>query len=331
MNTLVAVAIAPFGVGDELSKEVAEVVKVIRDSGLPNKTYSMFTEIEGEWDEVMKVVKNATFVLAEKGIRTEVIMKMDIRPGYNNMMTEKIDRMENQMQNKQKDKKMKFDISKYLILGRENTKNRTVEEVVKSAVEAGFTFIQIRSKEESAVEMIEDCLKVSALLKKMGKNEQVSLVVNDRLDVILAARERGAKIDGIHVGQTDIPVDICRKYLGKDSIIGLSAPTKDLISYVKSYNVKDIDYFGAGPVHETATKPDCGRDETGKVITKPLEELAELAKISPVPVVVGGGVKLKDIKPLKQSGIDGFFVITAITDAQNPYTAAKELCDAWKN
>ena len=98
MNTVVAVAIAPFGVGDELSKEVAEVVKVIRDSGLPNKTYSMFTEIEGEWDEVMKVVKNATFVLAEKGIRTEVIMKMDIRPGYNNMMTEKIDRMENQMQ-----------------------------------------------------------------------------------------------------------------------------------------------------------------------------------------------------------------------------------------
>ena len=66
MNTLVAVAIAPFGVGDELSKEVAEVVNVIRDSGLP--------------------------------IRTEVIMKMDIRPGYNNMMTEKIDRMENQMQ-----------------------------------------------------------------------------------------------------------------------------------------------------------------------------------------------------------------------------------------
>ena len=125
---------------------------------------------------------------------------------------------------------MKFDISKYLILGRENTKTRTVEEVVKSAVEAGFTFIQIRSKEESAVEMIEDCLKVSALLKKMGKSEQVSLVVNDRLDVILAARERGAKIDGIHVGQTDIPVDICRKYIGKESIIGMSAPTKDLNS-----------------------------------------------------------------------------------------------------
>jgi len=99
MNTLVAVAIAPFGVGDELSANVAEVVKVIRESGLPNKTYSMFTEIEGEWDKVMETVKKATFVLAEKGIRTEVIMKMDIRPGFENMMNEKLKRMEEKMEN----------------------------------------------------------------------------------------------------------------------------------------------------------------------------------------------------------------------------------------
>ena len=97
MNTLVAVAIAPFGVGDELSAEVAEVVKIIRNSGLKNRTYSMFTEIEGEWDEVMKVVKDATFVFAEKGIRTEVIMKMDIRPGFENMMSEKLERLEEKM------------------------------------------------------------------------------------------------------------------------------------------------------------------------------------------------------------------------------------------
>lgn len=93
MNTLVAVAIAPFGVGDELAAEVAEVVKVIRESGLPNKTYSMFTEIEGEWDAVMKVVKDATFVLAEKGIRTEVILKADIRPGYTDTMHGKTERL----------------------------------------------------------------------------------------------------------------------------------------------------------------------------------------------------------------------------------------------
>ncbi len=90
MNTLVAVAIAPFGVGDELAEHVAEVVRVIRASGLKNRTYSMFTEIEGEWDEVMRVVKDATFVLAEKGIRTEVILKADVRPGFENMMERKV-------------------------------------------------------------------------------------------------------------------------------------------------------------------------------------------------------------------------------------------------
>jgi len=95
MNTLIAVAIAPFGVGNELAQEVAEVVKVIRESGLPNRTTSMFTEIEGEWDEVMAVVKQATFVLAEKGIRTEVVLKADIRPGHVNTINSKIDKVNN--------------------------------------------------------------------------------------------------------------------------------------------------------------------------------------------------------------------------------------------
>lgn len=90
MNTLVAVAIAPFGVGDELADHVAEVVRVIRESGLKNRTYSMFTEIEGEWDDVMRVVKDATLVLAGKGIRTEVILKADIRPGFEGMMDRKV-------------------------------------------------------------------------------------------------------------------------------------------------------------------------------------------------------------------------------------------------
>ena len=90
MNTLVAVAIAPCGTGDELSAEVAEVVRVIRESGLPNRTTSMFTEIEGDWDD-------ATFVLASKGIRTEVVLKADIRPGFTDTMTGKLERMEAQI------------------------------------------------------------------------------------------------------------------------------------------------------------------------------------------------------------------------------------------
>ncbi len=94
MNTLVAVAIAPVGVGEELSKEVAKVIQVIRQSGLPYHTSSMFTEIEGSWDEVMEVVKQATFVLAEQGIRTEVVLKADIRPGYQDMMASKVEKID---------------------------------------------------------------------------------------------------------------------------------------------------------------------------------------------------------------------------------------------
>ena len=90
MNTLIAIAIAPFGVGEELSEQIAKVIRVIRESGLPNRTTSMFTEIEGEWDAVMAVVKKAAFVLAEQGIRTEVVLKADIRPGYTNMMQSKV-------------------------------------------------------------------------------------------------------------------------------------------------------------------------------------------------------------------------------------------------
>ena len=94
MNTLIAVAIAPLGVGDSLSSYVAEVVKVIEASGLPNRTTAMFTELEGEWDEVMKVVKDATFVLADKGIRTTVTLRADIRPGRTNMMKTKVERID---------------------------------------------------------------------------------------------------------------------------------------------------------------------------------------------------------------------------------------------
>lgn len=89
MNTLVAVAIAPCGTGDEFAPYVAEIVRIIRESGLPCKTNSMFTEIEGDWDDVMAAVKKATFYFAEKGIRMEVVLKADIRPGYTDMMTHK--------------------------------------------------------------------------------------------------------------------------------------------------------------------------------------------------------------------------------------------------
>ena len=94
MNTLVALCIAPCGTGDEFAPYVAEIVKIIRASGLSNRTNSMFTEIEGEWDDVMAVVKKATQYLTDQGFRTDVILKADIRPGYTNMMDAKVESVE---------------------------------------------------------------------------------------------------------------------------------------------------------------------------------------------------------------------------------------------
>ena len=87
--TVAAVAIAPSGVGAELSEYVAEAVEVIRESGLPNETNAMFTNIEGNLDDVLKAVRDATVKLAEQGYRTGVTLKLDIRPGFSGQISEK--------------------------------------------------------------------------------------------------------------------------------------------------------------------------------------------------------------------------------------------------
>lgn len=87
---------APAGTGDETSVHtaVAAAVKVVRESGLPNRTSSMFTEIEGEWDEVMDVIKRATEAVGRYGSRVSLVLKADIRPGHTGELTGKVDRLE---------------------------------------------------------------------------------------------------------------------------------------------------------------------------------------------------------------------------------------------
>lgn len=79
--TLFAFSVAPMTEGESVSAAVAEAVRIVRASGLPNRTTSMFTEIEGEWDEVMPVIKAATDVVSAGGHRTSLVIKADIRPG----------------------------------------------------------------------------------------------------------------------------------------------------------------------------------------------------------------------------------------------------------
>ena len=213
----------------------------------------------------------------------------------------------------------KLDISAYLVIGRENC-TRPVDEIVAAAVDEGFTCVQIRSKISSAREMISTLDKCAAQIRRLGKSDSVALLVDDRLDVVLAAREAGIKVDGVHVGQSDIPVDVCRKFLGEDSIVGLSANSPELIAVA---DASQIDYFGVGALHSTSTKTDAE-----KILG--FDELATLAEVSPRPIVVGGGVKLNDIAKLAATKVNGFFVVSAVAGAENPRLAARELVTAWK-
>jgi len=223
-----------------------------------------------------------------------------------------------------------LDISCYLVVGPENTLGRPVKDIVREAVRAGFTCVQIRSKVASARELIEECREAAEVLAELGKSESVVLLVDDRLDVALVAREMGIKVDGVHVGQSDIPPEVCRKLLGPDAVVGLSAPTLQLIDYAAHYDTEYIDYFGAGPLHETASKPESGLLADGRRITRTFDELAQLHKVSPVPVVVGGGVKAKDLPDLKKTGVEGFFCISAVAGAEKSFDAAREMVELWK-
>jgi uncharacterized protein (TIGR00106 family) len=97
---LVAFSVAPSGgktEGDSVSEAVAAAVKVVRASGLPHRTDSMFTTIEGNWDECMDVVKRATQACGEYGTRVALVLKADIRPGFTGEMTAKLERLESHL------------------------------------------------------------------------------------------------------------------------------------------------------------------------------------------------------------------------------------------
>ncbi|MDM7830416.1 MTH1187 family thiamine-binding protein [Cellulomonas edaphi] len=91
---LVAFSVAPLGAGESVTEAVVDAVRVVRDSGLPHRTDAMFTTIEGEWDEVMDVVKRATEAVGRHGNRVSLVLKADIRPGHTGQLDAKVARVE---------------------------------------------------------------------------------------------------------------------------------------------------------------------------------------------------------------------------------------------
>lgn len=223
-----------------------------------------------------------------------------------------------------------FDLSAYLVLGPDDCHGRPVTDVVAAALRGGVTFVQLRAKHTDAGAIITMARNIADVIAGADKADSVPLLIDDRLDAVLAARSLGIKVDGVHVGQTDVPATICRELLGPDAIVGLSANTTELFDVVDTMPRGIIDYIGAGAVHPTSTKPEATLIEKAGDDADSIAAIDKLSRITDYPVVAGGGVKLADIAPLARTGAAGWFVVSAIAGAPDPEAAARALVHAWQ-
>lgn len=181
---------------------------------------------------------------------------------------------------------------------------------VRAALAGGVTIMQLREKERTTRKYISLAQKVHALAQQFG----VPLIIDDRVDVALAA-----KAEGVHLGQSDMPINTAREILGDGFIIG--ATTKTAEQALEAYE-QGADYLGVGAIYPTTTKV--------KTVLTSTETLDAICKAVPIPVNAIGGLNKDNIDVLKGIGISGICAVSAIMKADDPKTAAEELSAAVK-
>ena len=200
---------------------------------------------------------------------------------------------------------MKFDSSMYFITDSTNYSEEEFLYRVEHALMGGITLLQLREKDKSTREYMELANKVHTLTKKYN----VPLIIDDRVDVALAI-----DAEGVHVGQSDMPVSTARKLMGDDKIVG--ATTKTVEQAVEAY-AQGADYLGVGAIYPTTTKV--------KTVLTSTETLGNICSAVPIPVNAIGGLNKDNIDVLKGIPIAGICVVSAIMKADDPKQAAVEL------
>lgn len=199
---------------------------------------------------------------------------------------------------------MRLDLSLYLITDPNLCAEHGLVETVVAAVRGGVTLVQLRDKHASEPELIAQARRLKVALAGSG----VPLIINDRLEVALAA---GA--DGLHIGQDDGDVVEARQALGADAILGLSVQTHEQLARVAPSR---LDYLGLGPVFATPSKGDHAQPIG-------FEGLAALVAASPLPSVAIGGLKAEHVAAVRGAGARGAAVISAICGQSDPEAAAR--------
>lgn len=213
---------------------------------------------------------------------------------------------------------MSTDLSLYLVTDARSARSagHDLVELVRGAARGGVTAVQVREKDAPASAFLETVLRVADVLPA-----GVALLVNDRVDVFLAARAAGARVAGVHVGQSDLPVEAVRNLVGPDAVLGLSASTPEQLRRAAASPAR-VDYVGIGAVHATTTKADAP-EPLG------LDRFAGLVAASALPAVGIGGVTRADLPAMRAAGAAGAAVVSAICSAPDPAAAARELRSAW--
>ena len=194
---------------------------------------------------------------------------------------------------------------------------RGVLSVIESAVAGGVTTVQIRDKTASGRHLFELVCRAAEVTEG-----RATLIVNDRVDVYSAAKAMGAAVDGVHLGQKDLPVVVVRKVIGPDAVIGLSADTRDHLDEVHGLPPGTVDYLGVGAIRDTTTKADH---------PAPLgySGFAGIASATTLPCVAIGGVQVEDTGELHRAGAAGMATVSAICAAADPRRAAREFAQSW--
>ena len=182
---------------------------------------------------------------------------------------------------------------------------------VEQALKGGATLLQLREKNKTTREYISLAEKVHLLTRKYN----VPLIIDDRIDVAMAV-----DAEGVHLGQSDMPVDIARRIMGKDKIIGATAKTVE--QAVEAYE-KGADNLGVGAIFPTTTKV--------KTVITSVETLKEIVKAVPIPVNAIGGLNKDNISAVENTGVAGVCVVSAIMKADNPQTAAQQIKESFLN